>query len=375
MKKISILLLHLQHGGIEKQTVNLANTLCGHYSVELITVYSMGKKPAYPIDPRVTVRYLIDDKPNRAEFKAAVKKLNPIKIIKEGIRAAKILYLKDTLMKKAIKSLDCDTVLSTRAEYALLLSKYAPEGVNTLTQEHLHNDSEKYVSFVKKAFSNIDRLVVLCPWSGENFSGWLRDNKRIKITEIPNILDTVPGESAALEGCRIVSAGRLHPVKNFSSLIRVFAKIKDRIPEASLTIVGGGEEEGKLREEIKALGLGGSVTLTGMVSADKVKEYMLSSDLYIMTSHTECFPMVLLEASSVGLPLISYDVPVGPRAIISDCENGYLIPYADEDVMAEKAASLLTDRDTLRRFGKQAKAMSYNYTEEKILPLWKNILS
>jgi len=42
--------------------------------------------------------------------------------------------------------------------------------------------------------------------------------------------------------------------------------------------------------------------------------------------------------------------------------------------MAEKAASLLTDRDTLRRFGKQAKAMSYNYTEEKILPLWKNIL-
>ena len=208
MKKITILLLHLQHGGIEKQTVNLANTLCSHYRVELITVYSMGKTPAYPVDPRVKIRYLIDDKPNRSEFKAAVKKLNPIKIIKEGIRAARILYLKDRLMIKAIKALDCDAVLSTRAEYAFLLSKYAPAGVNTITQEHLHNDSEKYVSYVKNAFSNIDRLVVLCPWSGENFSRWLSDNKKIEITEIPNILDVIPSESAALGGFRIVSAGR-----------------------------------------------------------------------------------------------------------------------------------------------------------------------
>ena len=374
MKKITILLLHLQHGGIEKQTVNLANTLCSHYRVELITVYSMGKTPAYPVDPRVKIRYLIDDKPNRSEFKAAVKKLNPIKIIKEGIRAARILYLKDRLMIKAIKALDCDAVLSTRAEYAFLLSKYAPAGVNTITQEHLHNDSEKYVSYVKNAFSNIDRLVVLCPWSGENFSRWLSDNKKIEITEIPNILNVIPSESAALGGFRIVSAGRLHPVKNFSSLIRVFAKISEKIPEASLTIVGGGEEEGKLKAEIKKLGLEDRITVTGMVSADKVREYMLSSDIYLMTSHTECFPMVLLEASSVGLPLISYDVPVGPRAIIAEGENGYLIPYGDETAMADKAAALLSDRETLLRLGKRAKEMSYNYTEEKILPLWQEIL-
>ena len=74
-------MLHLQHGGIEKQTVNLANTLCGHYSVELITVYSMGKKPAYPIDPRVTVRYLIDDKPNR---QGGSKKIKSYKNNKRG---------------------------------------------------------------------------------------------------------------------------------------------------------------------------------------------------------------------------------------------------------------------------------------------------
>ncbi len=52
---------------------------------------------------------------------------------------------------------------------------------------------------------------------------------------------------------------------------------------------------------------------------------MLNSDIYVMTSLTECFPMVLLEASSVGLPLISFDVPVGPKAIIQNGENGYLI--------------------------------------------------
>lgn len=374
MKKITILLLHLQHGGIEKQTVNLANCFSEHYAVEIISVYSMGMPPAYPIDPRISVRYLIDDAPNRDEFKAAVNSKNPLRILKEGFKACRILYLKKHLMIKAIKSLDSNSVLSTRVEFAELLSKHAPSTVSTITQEHLHDDSEKYIERTKKAFKKIDRLVVLCPGSRENFSGWLGDNRRIEITEIPNILDSVPKETAPLGGYKIISVGRLHPVKNFSSLIRVFEKISKSIPEATLTIVGGGEEEDTLRQEISSLGLDSKVTITGMVSADEVKEYMLGADLYLMTSHTECFPMVLLEASSVGLPLISYDVPVGPGAIITEGENGYLVPYGDEDGMANMAVSVLRNRELLAKLGGRAKEMSYSYTQDNILPLWQNIL-
>ena len=139
MKKITILMLHLQHGGIEKQTITLANELCKHYEVEMICTYSMKTAPAYPVDQRVKIRYLMDDKPNRDEIKAAIHSKNPFALLKQGCKAAKILYLKRALMIKAIKGLHTDYVLSTRLEFAQMLTDHAPKGIVTMTQEHLHD--------------------------------------------------------------------------------------------------------------------------------------------------------------------------------------------------------------------------------------------
>ncbi len=370
MKKITILMLHLQHGGIEKQTITLANQLAKRYEVEIISTYSMLYAPAYPVDERVKIKYLINDRPNREEIKAAVRSKNIVELIRQGIKAVKILYLKKTLMVNAIKKLDCDCVLSTRIEFAEMLSAHAPKGVVTMTQEHLHDDSEEYVARAQTAFKGLDYLLVLCDGSRENFSRWLGDNEHIKIVQIPNILESIPEESAALLGNRLVAVGRLHPVKNFTALIDVFAGVKKSLPDATLTLVGGGEEQSALQAKVKELGLEDSVKITGMVSADEVKQYMLDADLYVMTSHTECFPMVLLEASSVGLPLVAFDVPVGPKSIIENGENGYLIPYADTEAMIEKITRMLSDREELCRLGRRAKEEAFKYTPDEIMPLW-----
>ncbi len=373
MKKITILMLHLQHGGIEKQTIALANELCKKYEVEIISTYSMLSCPAYCVDDKIKIKYLIEDKPNREEIKAAIADKNILQMMKQAIKAIKILYLKKHLMIKQVKNLDCDYVLSTRIEFAEMLSNYAPKNVVTMTQEHLHDDSEKYVGRAKKAFAGLDYLLVLCDGSRENFSRWLEDNKRIRIVQIPNILSSVPDESSPLSGCRLVSVGRLHPVKNFEALIEVFSLVEKRIPEACLTIVGGGEEEGNLKTLVKEKGLEDKVTITGMVSAEEVKDYMLSSDLYVMTSHTECFPMVLLEASSVGLPMIAFDVPVGPRSIIHEGENGFLVEYPNTGLMADKIVHLLESREQLKACGANAKNSAYTYTADKIMPLWQQL--
>ena len=373
MKKITILMLHLQHGGIEKQTIALANELCNYYDVQIVSTYNMLKEPAYPIDERIKVKYLIDDRPNREEIKAAIKDKNIAQMIKQAIKAIKILYLKRHLMINEIKALDCDYVLSTRIEFAEMLCKYAPNNIITMTQEHLHDDSKKYVCRAKKAFEGLDYLLVLCDGSRENFSRWLEDNKRIKIVQIPNILDSVPEDSAPLEGCRLVSVGRLHPVKNFETLIKVFSLVEKKIPQATLTIVGGGEEEDNLKTLVKESGLKDKVTITGMVGTEEVRNYMLSSDLYVMTSHTECFPMVLLEASSVGLPMVAFDVPVGPRSIINDGENGFLVEYENAELMADKIVALMQSRALLKECGAKAKQSAHNYTSDKIMPLWREL--
>lgn len=373
MKKITILMLHLQHGGIEKQTITLANELCKHYEVEIISTYSMKAAPAYPVDPRVKITYLMDDKPNRDEIKAAIRSRNPFALLKQGCKAAKILYLKHKLMVKAIKALKTDYVLSTRLEFAQMLTDHAPEGIITMTQEHLHDGSAKYIAQAQKAFAGLDYLLVLCDGSRENFTRWLKDNQKIQIVQIPNILESIPAETAALSGNRLVAAGRLHPVKNFETLIDVFALVQKQIPDASLTIVGGGEEFDHLQAQAEALGMANKVTITGMVSSREVKQHMLASNIYVMTSHTECFPMVLLEASSVGLPLVAFDVPVGPRSIIENGKNGYLVDYANKQQMADRIVGMLKDRESLQKLGSNAKAMSEQYLASNIMPLWQQL--
>ena len=85
-RKIVILMLHLQHGGIERQTILFANQLVNKYDVEIISVYSMKKEPAYEVDSRIKIKYLIDDAPNKKEFLDAVKHFKVMLILKEGIK-------------------------------------------------------------------------------------------------------------------------------------------------------------------------------------------------------------------------------------------------------------------------------------------------
>lgn len=373
MKSITILLLHMQHGGIEKQTITFANELSKKYDVKIISTYTMKKQPAYKVNSNIKIEYLIDDKPNRNEFKDAIKSKNPLKIIKETIKAIKILYLKKHLMIKAIKKINTDFVLSTRIEFADMLSKYAPKSVVTMTQEHLHNDSNKYIKKVKKSFKNLDYLIVLGPGSKENYSKWLKDNTKIKIMEIPNILEKIPVESSNLDGNQLISVGRLHPVKDFKTLILVFEKVIEKIPSATLKIIGGGDEYNNLNNLIKKLNLESNIEITGMLDKEQVEENMLNSDLYVMTSLTECFPMVLLEASSCGLPLIAFDVPVGPRAIIKNGVNGYLINDRNIEEMASKIIELLENRSELKKIGINSKQLSNNYIPEKIMDKWNEI--
>ena len=374
MKKVAILLLHMRHGGVEKQSINFANELCKDYEVEIISCYDMLSQPAYQVDDRIKITYLMHDKPNREEFQKAMQSKNPLKILKEGFHAISILWKKKSLMKQAIQDLKVDYVLSTRIEYADLLSRYAPKTVTTITQEHLHNDSPKYIKRVQKAFRNLDYLVVLGPGSKENYTKWLRENKKIQIVEIPNLLESVPNQSSSLKSMQIVSVGRLHSVKDFASLIEVFDFVQKQLPEARLTIVGGGEERKKLEELIKEKRLTGKVIITGMVDKERVQETMLYASVYAMTSLTECFPMVLLEAFSCGLPAVAFDVPVGPRAIIKQGENGYLIANRDKKEMAGRIVEILTHQAERERLGKKAKQDAYQYLPEAVMPKWKALL-
>ena len=369
MKKITLLLLHLRHGGIEKQNIMLANLLCEKYKVEIISVYSMHDKPAYKLDKRIKVKYLIDDAPNRNEFKNELKKAHIIKTIKEGTKGVKILHDKKKLMIQAIKKLDCDYVLSSRVEFTELLNKYCPKDIVTVTQEHDYIDNKDYTKRIQKAFTNINYLVVMTKGAYDKYSEWLKDNKNIKILIIPNMVEKISHLRSKLDTNTLVAVGRMHPVKGFDSLIEVFKEVKKEIPNAKLNLIGDGDLYDKFKSETKGL----NVNMPGMVSSDEVKKYMLKSDLYVMTSLTESFSLVLLEASSVGLPLVAFDVPVGPSSIIYNDINGYLIPNRDIKLMASKIVELLKDREKLNKMSEEAYVNVKKYLPDVVMEKWYNL--
>ena len=109
MKKITIFSLHLGYGGIEKSVVNLANLLSNDYKVEIISTYKIEETPAFEINPNVSVRYLITKyKPNRLEWKESIKKIRPIRFIKETYKAIVVLINRRRKTVNAIKKCDSD---------------------------------------------------------------------------------------------------------------------------------------------------------------------------------------------------------------------------------------------------------------------------
>ena len=90
MKKVRIIALHLAFGGIEKAICSMANLFAERYEVEILSVYHMPDSPAFPLDERVRVRWLLDDIPNRDDWKAALHARDLPGIARESIRAAKI---------------------------------------------------------------------------------------------------------------------------------------------------------------------------------------------------------------------------------------------------------------------------------------------
>jgi len=114
--------------------------------------------------------------------------------------------------------------------------------------------------------------------------------------------------------------------------------------------------------------------MPGFVNPEEVKKYMLKSDIYIMTSVKECFPMVILEAFNCGLPTISFDILTGPKEIIKNGYNGYLMKNRDCEEMANQINYLIKNKNKIKIIGKNAKKESKNFLIENILKKWLNIL-
>lgn len=375
MKKISILSIQMGYGGIEKSIVSLANILCKKYKVEIACTYRMYDDPVFDLDERVTVKYLIENrKPNRREFHYYLKKKRFIKAFKEGLKGIKTLYLKRKTMIDYIKSTDSKVIISTRDIYNRWLGDFAKPRVKKIGWEHNHHHNNKlYALNVIRSSRKLDYLVLVSKDLNRFYKREMR-NYPCKCVCIPNVIEKMPGRLAKLENKKLISVGRLSKEKGYLDLLKIYSQVMKKYPDWTLDIVGDGAEKEKLEKFIENNKLENNVTLHGFRNRDYIDKLFKESSIYLMTSHTESFGIVLIEAMSHGVPCIAFSSAEGAKEIIQSGKNGYLIKNRNHNAMVKKITDLIKNEDMRKEIGKAARHSVKKYTTEVVENKWYKLI-
>lgn len=376
MKKITFLLLHLNYGGLEKQTITLINELVktGKYDITILSVYDLLDGDSfYNIDKRVKVEFLSDFGPHHKEFFYALKHFRILKFFKEAYIMVKCGIYKTIKLRKYIKNLNTDIIVSSRIEFSKQIKR---RDTLNISQEHSYINTSRYIRKVKKYFKYIDYVVVMTQKAKEEYEVWLKkSNSNARVCSISNMIEKNETDSfAKYDNNTIISVGRLEPVKDFSMLLDVFYRVHQVNRDLKLKIVGEGSQREILEKKIRELKLEDFVTITGRISSEKVKEELASSSVFVLTSLCESFSLVLCEAMECGLPCLSFNIEVGPKEIIKDGYNGILVEKRDASEMANQILELLSNKEEWNKISNNSLEEVKKYYSENVARKWIEIL-
>lgn len=367
-ENIYFLSLHLGQGGIERATINTANALCEKKNVTIISVYKLDNA-LYDIDPRINIKYLHNGGPNRDEWKRSIKDKNIIAFIKNSFKALSILFKKKYLLIKEIKKIKSGIIISTTIDFSLLLNYYGNDNVLKIAQEHrYHNHDQKYLRKMKYGYGNINYIMALTKTLNKDYKELFKENNKIKVVTMPNMMSRNSYKHSTLDKKVIVSVSRLDSGKRVNEIIDIAFKVRDM--GYKFKIIGDGPEYNKLQKQINDLKLNDIVELKGMMSNNDVVKELTNSSIYVMTSITEGFAIVLIEACSVGLPLVCYEIENDLSDIVKNNQNGYLIKNRDEKKFIEKLKLLMKDNSKRKIFGKKSVVVASNFSNETISNKW-----
>ena len=215
----------------------------------------------------------------------------------------------------------------------------------------------------EKLVRRFDRFVVL---TEEDRQMW---GEMPGIRVIPNAATGMTA-SSDVSAKRLIAVGRLDYQKSFDRLIEAWTLVQrsGKYGDWRLDIFGQGEWQEMLQGMIDKAGIGDSIKLNKPTKTIG-EEYARSSAL-VMSSHYEGLPMVMIEAMSCGLPVVSFDFKCGPRDIIDDGENGLIVKDGDIEGLAKAMMTIMEDEALRRRMSENAKKITEKYSEESVMGQW-----
>jgi glycosyltransferase involved in cell wall biosynthesis len=362
-------------GGVARTTANLANQLALTRDVRVISVVRRRERPQFDLHDNVEVTVLDDVRGGGSRVR------RPLRRIRSRLRPLpseeSMSLLTDVLLRRAIRDVDSGAIVSTRPSLHLALTTYARAGVATVGWEHLNfparSRNPRLMQVLRTAVPRLDGCVVLTDADAED---WRRElpGLRTPIEVIRNsVAWPIRTQPVEVDSKVVVAAGRLVPRKGFRRLVRAFAPVARRHRDWQLHIYGTGPQKREIADLIRRLDLESQVLLRGY--SRELPEVLARASVLAMTSFSEGFPMVLIEAMSTGTPLIAFDCPRGPAEIIRHGSNGLLIPQGPVGPFTRGLETLVQDAGLRARLGAQGLRDAQAYTVENIGADWERFVA
>lgn len=352
--KILFYIDNLQKGGAERVIANLSNHLIKSNEIDIML--NSTENIAYKLEHNIKLIELDDKK--------SVKNL----IIKNINRLKKI--------KKEVVEENPDIIISflPMPSYRMLLLKKQLKKPIIVAERN--NPEDEYSSIIdrilmKKLYKKADGFVFQTNQQKEYFNKEIQDKSKVIFNPIKKEFmnkNIIEKENV------IINIGRLTEQKNQEMLINAFAKICDKHKEYKLKIFGQGPLKEKLAKQIKDLNLQERIILEGI--SNDIKTELEKSKVFVLSSIFEGMPNALIESMALGIAPISTDCPCGgPRELIKNGENGFLIKNNDKEELAFKLEQLLSDENKIKKLGNEAEKIKEKLNIQTIATQWQDYIT
>jgi glycosyltransferase involved in cell wall biosynthesis len=360
-------------GGTIRAAFNLAEYMQERgWDVEIISGYRDRDQPFFGAFPAGVPVFDLDDRRKQGLVRRLLRK-RPSHLMPAADRASTGFSLwTDIQLVRRLRGRS-GFLVGTRPGVNMMLARLQAPGLTTIGLEQMNLGKHGRIlrRSMRAYYPKLDALVVLTEQDREAYHELL--DGKLTLYRIPNTVRPLGGAKADLGAKTVYAAGRFRYQKGFDLLIPAWAESAKAHPDWTLRLRGRGHLRERLEGLIARHGLEDSVTIEG--PAEDIGSDMAAASVFVLSSRFEGFPLILLEAMSKGMGIVSFDCPTGPADIVDDHRNGLLVPHEDVQGLARAIREIVEDEELRRRMAAAAVETAEEYTIEAIGPRWEELFA